>query len=246
MQTESDLPSSNRAPLSVVIPTLNASPFLPACLEGLFEGVTAGLIRELIVADGGSADETVEVAAAAGARVIRAAPGRGGQLAAGANSARGEWLLFLHGDTRLDVGWSQEVMGHLAQMPDKAAVFRLRFGSGRAAFPLWPWLVARSANLRARIFALPYGDQGFLISKKQYTELGGYAPISLFEDVDLVQRYTKAYGRKALKMFAARAITSPERYERDGYWRRIAKNQKCLWLYLSGTDIDRIAEEYRS
>ena len=121
-----------RAKLSVVIPTLNAQAGLETCLPALAEGLQAGLIRELVISDGGSSDATMTIAAAAGAVVVTGAPSRGGQLRRGAEAAAGDWLLFLHADTVLPPGWSETVIAHL---PDgRPAHFRLQFdASGLAA-----------------------------------------------------------------------------------------------------------------
>src|SRR5438445_8168390 len=95
-----------RFSLSAVIPTRNAARTLPANLAAL-RG--AGIVREVIVADGGSSDETAAHARAAGARVVVAPRGRGSQLAAGAAAATGDWLLFLHADCRPEPGWEHAV-----------------------------------------------------------------------------------------------------------------------------------------
>ena len=97
-----------RAPLSVIIPTLNAEQALPACLEALYAGVSAGILRELIVVDGGSEDQTLAIADEVGAKIIRTTPSRGGQLRQGGELATGEWLLFVHADTVLCqmIGWT--------------------------------------------------------------------------------------------------------------------------------------------
>src|SRR4051794_22946840 len=97
---------SRGATLSVVIPTLEAAAALPPTLAALDEGRRSGLVAEMIVADGGSADGTRALARAAGARVIEAPGGRGAQLAAGAAAAAGGWLLFLHADTVPEPGWA--------------------------------------------------------------------------------------------------------------------------------------------
>src|SRR5690348_8189060 len=95
------------APLSVIIPTLDAAAGLPAALAALAEG--RALVREIVVADGGSRDATPAIAEAAGARVVATSRGRGAQLAAGAAQASGDWLFFLHADTRPEPGWAAEV-----------------------------------------------------------------------------------------------------------------------------------------
>ena len=94
------------APVTVVIPTLNAAGSLPACLEALMEGVHSGLIRDLIVSDAGSTDQTLRIAEDVGALVLKGEPSRGGQLRRGCAQADGEWLLILHADTLLQPGWA--------------------------------------------------------------------------------------------------------------------------------------------
>ena len=117
-----------RAPVSVVIPTLDAAARIGPCLGALGEGV-AGLVREVILADGGSADAIGQVAEATGARLVEAPRGRGPQLAAGARAARGAWLLFLHADTVLAPGWAEAARRHIAAGPERAGYFRLAFDS---------------------------------------------------------------------------------------------------------------------
>ena len=95
------------APLSIIIPTLNAASGLPECLQALMPGLELGLIREVIVSDGGSDDATPRIAGDTGATWITGTSGRGAQLAAGADTARGDWLLFLHADTYLSPDWAE-------------------------------------------------------------------------------------------------------------------------------------------
>jgi rSAM/selenodomain-associated transferase 2 len=224
--------------ISVVIPTLNAAERLPSCLSSLLPAA-ATLLKEVIVVDGGSEDLTKAVADAAGARVMDAPKGRGAQLAAGAAVARGDYILFLHADTALEEGWvaaAEEAMRSGA----KAAAFTLAFDAKGFA----PRLVAFGAMLRTRVFALPYGDQGLLIRADVYRALGGFRPMPLMEDVDFIDRFVKAHGRGALRVLKPRAVTSPERYERDGYARRVLRNQWTLLRYRLGEDPAKIAAGY--
>ena len=102
--------------ISVVIPTLNAEAGLAATLSALVRGSVQGLVREVIIADGGSRDATADIAEVAGARFLRGDKGRGSQLAAGAEQARSKWLLFLHGDTVLQPGWEAEARAFMARV----------------------------------------------------------------------------------------------------------------------------------
>jgi rSAM/selenodomain-associated transferase 2 len=229
------------APISVILPTLNVAARLPATLESLIEGVADGLVREVIVSDAGSTDATRAIAEETGAVYIDTARGRGPQLIAGADAARGDWLLFLHADTRLAPGWSKAVSVHLerhaATAKPKAAAFTLAFDSD-ASQAIW---LARRANRRARWFGLPYGDQGLLIRTDQYRALGGFAPLPLMEDVDLVRRIGKA----RLAILPNLAITAADKYDRDGWRVRAWKNAGLLSLYLLGVSPERLARMYR-
>ncbi len=221
------------APISIVIPTLNAADGLPATLQALFEGLQSGLIRELIVSDGGSTDLTLEMAEEAGAVIVTGAASRGGQLRRGCDGAKGDWLLILHADTELQAGWAKVVAAHLPSV--RPAAFRLRFrASGLAS----SW-VAGWANLRSRVFGLPYGDQGLLVRRQDYLAAGGYPDQPLMEDVALV----RALPRVAL--LGADAITSAERYTRQGWVRRGARNLWTLARYFLGADPERLAQSYR-
>lgn len=224
-----------RAALSVVIPTLNVDAALPACLGALMEGLEAGVIRELVISDGGSGDATLRIADAAGAVIVRGAPSRGGQLRRGAKVAAGEWLLFLHADTDLPQGWSAAVSDHMAC--GGAAYFRLGFDAAGAM----PTLVAGWANLRSRLFGLPYGDQGLLIPRALYDAVGGYPDIALMEDVAMARAL-----RGRLSALPLRVRTSATKYQREGWVRRGARNLVLLLRYFAGADPTRLAARYRA
>jgi len=222
-----------RAPLSVVIPTLNAEKALPVSLAAIYEGVEAGLLRELIVVDGGSEDDTCKIAEEVGAEVLQRAPSRGGQLKAGAEAAGGDWVLFLHADTELAPGWTDVVGAHMARTAERAGYFRLGFDEGGAAVAGW-------ANLRSRAFGLPYGDQGLLVSARLYREVGGYREMPLMEDVAMARAL-----RGRLKALDHLAVTSSAKYRAQGWIRRGARNLWTLARYFCGVSPERLAAAYR-
>ena len=158
------------APLSVIIPTLNAAVDLPLCLESLFPGLEAGLIREVIIADGGSSDATRAIGGSAGATIVDAEVERSKQLRAGASAARGEWLLFLHPGTALSRDWAERASAHIGTRPGMAAVFRLKY---RSDAPQARW-AERRGNRRTRWMGLPYGNQGLLVFRALYDEVGEF------------------------------------------------------------------------
>lgn len=223
------------APLSIIIPTLNAADGLAATAESLIDGVTEGLTRELIVSDGGSTDETLRVARELGATVIEGTAGRGQQIARGVFAAKAPWMLILHADTRLSPGWTDAVREHMNGDAGKAAYFRLRFDARGLA----PAVVARGANLRSRRLGLPYGDQGLLISRRLLKQIGGIPEVALMEDVILADRLK---GR--LVELDGEAVTSPARYERDGWARRVVRNLWTLGRFRMGASPDALARAY--
>jgi rSAM/selenodomain-associated transferase 2 len=221
--------------ISIVIPTLNAATTLPDTLGVL---CSSAIVGEVIIADGGSSDETATRAVAAGARVVAGPRGRGGQLASGAAEASGNWLLFLHADCRPEPGWERAVDAFLraAAAEARAGYFDLALDDPAPAARRLEHVVA----WRCRFLALPYGDQGLLIARRLYDAVGGFAPLPLMEDVDLVRRL----GRRRLARIGARCVSSARRYRRDGYLCRPLRNLMCLSLYLAGVPPARIVRLY--
>lgn len=226
-----------RAPISVIIPTLNATPGLRETMLSLMEGLDAGLVRELILTDGGSTDGVEKMADFVGAELVIGEAGRGGQLKRGAERAEGDWLLVLHADTWMPEGWAEAVVQHLAKSYDKALVFSLSF---RDAKGFWPKMTAGWANLRTKRFDLPYGDQALLISRELYDEIGGYADMPLMEDVDLARRL-----KGKIVLSPLRVRTDPSRYRTSGWWRQGARNLFRLLRFRLGADPATLSRGYR-
>lgn len=223
--------------LSVIIPTLESETMLGPTLAAVTDD-EAPFALEVVVSDGGSADGTRALAEARGCRVVAGPPGRGRQLAAGAAASRGDWLLFLHADTVLERGWSEAVRRFVADPANagRAGHFRLALDDPSPAARR----IERLAAWRCRALGLPYGDQGLLIGRGFHDALGGFRPLPLMEDVELVRRI----GRRNLVALDARAVTSAARYRRDGWWLRPLRNLGCLGLYLLGVPPRLIARLY--
>ena len=219
------------APISVIVPTLNAEAVLHTCLEALMEGVDAGLLAEVVVSDGGSSDATLKLADAWGANIVTGAPSRGGQLRRGCDAARAEWFLVLHADTVLSPGWSDAVSACLGQ--GAAGYFKLKFDRGGRFVAGW-------ANLRARWFGLPYGDQGLLVRRDVYARIGGYPDIPLMEDVSIVRAL-----RGQLKAIDAIAVTRADKYRAQGWVTRGTRNLWTLARFFCGVSPERLAADYR-
>lgn len=223
--------------LAVIIPTLNAQNCLPSLLPEL-----AGL--RLIISDGGSADETLSLAVSAGAQIARGTPGRGAQMARGADLAgAGDGItayLFLHADCTLLPSWKQAAERALTT-PDTAWFFRYQpDGTGLPVtwlrFIVW---------LRGWAWRLPYGDQGLLIPRDMYEALGGYdISKTLFEDVDIVDRIKKEFGRKALRKLPMALLTDISDHQRQGVWTRGWRNYQLLRAYRRGAPMDELVQNY--
>ena len=222
---------------SIVIPTLNAGTGLGRTLKALTQEPVAGTV-EIIIVDGGSDDTTIAIANEYGARVLRTQRGRGQQLARGAEEARGEWFLFLHADTVPEPGWG-EALAAFAAAPEnvkRAGVF------GFALDDLSPSArrLERIVAWRSRVMALPYGDQGLFLSRAFYRALGGFRPLPLFEDVEIIRRI----GPQRFEMLDVRAVTSAMRYSGSGYLIRSARNLSCLGLFFLGVPPRTIVRIY--
>ena len=209
--------------VTIIIPTLKIDEQLLHLLDELPEDV--------IIVNGGHETYSLK-----DHNIINTNPGRGLQFKSGAPFAKGDWLFFLHADSKLKKGWMQVLAEHMENHPNKAFAFRLRFDDQG----FFPRLLEYWVRFRSSAFALPYGDQGLFISRTLYDEVGGFNDMPLMEDVDIVRRI----GRNRLRVGSHELITSAEKYNKYGYLFRMIRNGFCLLLYKVGVDPVTIKKIY--
>jgi len=220
--------------ISIILPVLEESAALPATLHPLVGEPAV----ELIVVDGGSHDATVDVARQFTDKVFKGARGRANQMNFGALQAKGDILLFLHGDTALPPSALEQVRRTMNDDTVAGGAFRLRIASPRHALKVVAW----GANLRSRLFGLPYGDQALFVRRSAFNTIGGFSPWPLMEDVDLVWRLKRA-GRVVLLPDAV--VTSARRWEREGIVWTTARNSLLLLGFWLGVPPAWLANWYR-
>jgi rSAM/selenodomain-associated transferase 2 len=169
---------------------------------------------------------------------VASTPGRGSQMNAGAASAAGQWLWFVHADSRLPVGWL-EAFRNLSAGENEVIGGAFRFALDSRAWQAR--LLERAVALRVRWCNLPYGDQGIFVRRSVFEQLGGYAPMPLMEDVEFVARLKR---RGTLRHLTLSLTTSARRWEREGWWRRSAANLLTLSFYRLGMSPERLARRY--
>ncbi len=226
------------AMLSVIIPTLNESTQLPETLKHVCALLQPG--DEIIIADGGSTDDTREIASDYGACVVRSPRGRGAQLNAGANSATGDILLFLHADTHLPADAADLILRALADPAALGGNFTLRFD----APGLLPRLFAAVYNARSRRSRLFYGDSALFVRRPVFNAVGGYQEAALMEDYALCLALRAEAKRlrpdlllsQTLPLLLSPVVTSARRFhgKRGLAWRMVAVWTLLHLLYALG------------
>ena len=224
--------------LSVIIPTLNEEDIIGQTISALY-CQNGEKPKEIIVVDGGSKDDTINRALNLGAKILQVQCGRGNQLAEGAEFATGTWLLFLHADTLLQPGWqkaAQVFINKTSLRKQKVAAFRYKLDDNSMSARLLETIVA----VRSKLFGLPWGDQGLLISSSYYRSLGGFKRFPVMEDVEIILRI----GISRISILYVSAITSARKYKNSGYFLRSSKNCFYLVCFFCGVPIKWINKHY--
>ncbi|MDF3194435.1 TIGR04283 family arsenosugar biosynthesis glycosyltransferase [Pseudomonas sp. 1928-m] len=221
--------------LSVVIPVRNEAQALPDLLDDLTDLRAIG--AELILVDGGSSDGTCELALGRVDQLLRTAPGRALQMNAGAAVARGEYLWFVHADTRISTESLTSLQQALSQRPLWGR-FDVRLSGPGLAFRV----IGAMINLRSRLSGVASGDQGVFVARQHFEAMGGYAQMPLMEDLQLCRRL-KALARP--RCLRPPLSTSSRRWEQHGIWRTVVL-MCCLRLaYYCGASPEKLARQYR-
>ena len=225
--------------LSIVIPTLNEALHLPLLLSDLNVWPND---FELIIVDGGSIDLTISIAQIQGVDVIKShKKNRGYQLKTGASNARGDWLLFLHADSRLRIGWVRSLSQIIQNKKSKnfAWYFDFKIKKDNLEYRFLEIAVA----LRSLFLQQPYGDQGLLIHKDLYYKIGGYSSLKIMEDIDLITRIKK---RTKLKRIRESIYTDDRKWTNSNIIKRAIKNYKLRKKWRQGYYTDYLSKEYNS
>ena len=226
------MPAKKR--ISIIIPTLNDAAVIARTIAALPKSEKL----EILVVDGGSSDDTAEIARKHGAGVLSCAPSKAKQMNAGAEAARGDVLLFLHADTLLPEKFENKVLRAADRQGFCAGAFSLGIDSRDRGLRFIEWV----ANRRARLFKLPYGDQALFVSRDLFISIGGFADYPIMEDFDLVRRL-KNIGH--ITILPDTVKTSPRRWQNLGVLRAWILNQMIIVAYFMGIPPRRLAVWYR-
>ena len=225
--------------LSIIIPTLNEANHLPLLLSDLYAWPYN---FDLTIVDGGSKDLTISIAEVHGVNVIKSfRRNRGYQLNMGASNAKGDWLLFLHGDSRLEPFWVKSVFNIIKDQKSKNYAWYFDFKIRKSNFEYR--ILEIAVALRSYFLQRPYGDQGLLINKNLYHNSGGFKPLKIMEDLDLITRITKTNKVNRIKN---NIYTDDAKWSNSNIIKRAIKNAILRKKWRQGYDINILSKEYYS
>ena len=221
--------------ISIIIPTINEASNLPLLLSDLSSIQKEG---EIIIVDCGSEDKTIDIANIYGAKVcISKERNRGLQLDIGAKKSKGEWLIFLHADTRLSHDWYKKINSFLNGDKNYIYYFKFKINNKKIIFRVLEILV----NFRSKYFKQPYGDQGLIIYRTTYFKNNGFRKIPLMEDVDFLRRLNN---KKDLKQLNSPIFISSRKWERTNIFLQALKNWNFRRRWLKGESTKSIYSDY--
>lgn len=226
---------SHNTEISIVIPVLNEA----GNLEAAIASIQLSTNVEIIVVDGGSNDNTVDIAKLLGVKVLTSTPGRAYQMNAGAKVACGQILLFLHADTRLPSYFDILVRATLQKPGIVAGAFRLKIDGKAWGLRLVEWGV----GMRSRFLQLPYGDQAIFVTKQVFEQIGGFPELPIMEDFELIRRL-RSIG--SIEIASTPVLTSPRRWLQKGIFKTTFINQIVIIAYFLGVSPAKIMHFYRS
>ena len=221
--------------ISIIIPTINEALNLPLLFSDLSIIQEEG---EILVVDCGSEDKTIEIANIYGARVYKSKErNRGLQLDIGAKYSKGDWLIFLHADSRLAHDWFRKLMPILNGEENYIYFFKFKINHKKMIYRLLEILV----NFRSQYFKQPYGDQGLIIHRSTYFKNNGFRKIPLMEDLDFLRRLNN---KKDLKQLNLPIFTSSRKWERTNIFSQAVRNWNFRRRWLKGESIKSIYHDY--
>ena len=221
--------------VSIIIPTINESQNLPLLLSDLYE---LNKESEIIVVDANSKDTTKEISLIYGVRYFCVEQrNRGYQLNYGANKAKGTWLFFLHADSRLTKNWSREVNSVFKSNRDLIYFFRFKVQKQHLIFRFLELFV----QLRSNFLKTPYGDQGLLISRENFSKNKGYKNFPIMEDIDFILRLGK---NKKLIPLKSSIFTSGRKWDNINILLQSVRNWNFRRRWLKGESPEKIYREY--
>ncbi len=221
--------------ISIIIPTINEAKNLPLLLSDLSIIQKEG---EILIIDGGSEDKTIDVANIYGAKVYKSKEkNRGLQLDMGAKNSNGDWLIFLHADSRLTHDWFRKIKSILKKGKNYIYFFKFKINNKKIIYRILEILV----NLRSKYFKQPYGDQGLIIHRNTYLQNNGFRKIPLMEDIDFFRRLNN---KKDLNQLSVPIFTSARKWEKTNIFLQAFKNWNFRRRWLKGESTKSIYSDY--